>query len=31
MLACADDFNAVKESIETNNCAASTGTLQVTR
>ena len=31
VLACADDTNVVKETVETNNCVASVGTAQVTR
>ena len=31
VLACADDLNAVKEAVETNNCTAAFGSVQVTR
>ena len=31
VLACADDTNVVKETVESNNCVASLGTVQVTR
>ena len=31
VLACADDLKAVKEAVETNNCRATFGTVQVTR
>jgi hypothetical protein len=31
VLGCADDVNVVKETSETNNCAASFATMQVTR
>ena len=31
VLACADDTNVIKETLETNNCIASVGTVQVTR
>ena len=31
VLACADDLNAVKETVETNNCTAAFASVQVTR